>query len=105
VLCGSVQHNPPSRFLSEITTNLANNYGGGILPIGNDNPPDYSDNLQPKMLANAPILTDLHEGDSVEHQIFGVGTIISCDGDTISVKFNNSGVKQLNIEFAPLKKL
>lgn len=105
VLYGSVQHNPPSRFLSEITTNLANNYGGGILPIGNDNPPDYSDNLQPKMLANAPILTDLHEGDSVEHQIFGVGTIISCDGDTISVKFNNSGVKQLNIEFAPLKKL
>jgi DNA helicase-2/ATP-dependent DNA helicase PcrA len=105
VLYGSVQHNPPSRFLSEITTNLANNYGGEILPIGNDNPPGYSDNLQPKMLAKTPTLTDLHKGDSVEHQIFGVGTIISCNGDTISVKFNDCGVKQLNIEFAPLKKL
>ena len=105
VLYGSVQHNPPSRFLSEITTNLANKYGGGILPIGNESSPDYSDNQPPKLLAKPPILTDLHEGDSVEHQIFGVGTIVSLDGDTISVRFNDSGVKQLNIEFAPLKKL
>jgi DNA helicase-2/ATP-dependent DNA helicase PcrA len=106
VLYGGVQHNPPSRFLSEITTNLANNYASSTLPLTNETLPSATNSLAtPSLSTQPPELPEFYEGDRVEHQNFGIGTIISCDGDTVQVRFKNENVKQLNITFAPLKKI
>ncbi|MGD0284260.1 MAG: UvrD-helicase domain-containing protein [Candidatus Saccharimonadales bacterium] len=102
VLYGGIQHNPPSRFLSEITTNLANNYASSALPSSNEFLPGTT---TPGLFDKPLELPEFHKGDRVEHQNFGVGTVIGCEGDTVQVQFKNKSVKQLNIAFAPLKKL
>jgi hypothetical protein len=48
---------------------------------------------------------ELSEGDSVRHQIFGVGTVMELDGDNATIYFKGRGAKKLNISFAPLEKL
>ncbi|MBC7707753.1 UvrD-helicase domain-containing protein, partial [Polaromonas sp.] len=112
LLYGGVQHNPPSRFLSEIdsefTANVtdssfANAYGGG----GQN---DYENEWQPSeakaVISDEPrYVPDLNEGDGVKHQIFGIGTIMEMDGDTAVVYFKGKGTRKLNISFAPLEKL
>lgn len=103
VLYGGVQHNPPSRFLSEITADLANNYAGSLLPLTGETIPGMSNDLA--LQDNLPELPELKAGDRVEHQNFGIGTVISCDGDTVRVQFERNGTKQLNIAFAPLRKI
>ncbi|HUD07518.1 MAG TPA: UvrD-helicase domain-containing protein [Candidatus Saccharimonadales bacterium] len=105
VLYGNVQHNPPSRFLSEITSDLENNYGPSMLPIAEAGASGSRDNSSSTRPEKSPDLPSLHKGDKVEHQNFGIGTVISCEGDTVSIRFKNNVTKQLNIEYAPLKKL
>jgi hypothetical protein len=48
---------------------------------------------------------DLNEGDSVKHQLFGVGTIMEMEGETATIYFKGKGAKKLNVSFAPLEKL
>ena len=114
LLYGGVQHNPPSRFLSEIDaefsanvtdSSFANAYGGSRQN-------DYESEWQPgqssatKAVSDEPhYVPDLYEGDSVKHQIFGVGTIMEMDGDTAVVYFKGKGTRKLNVSFAPLEKL
>jgi hypothetical protein len=50
-------------------------------------------------------LIELNEGDSVEHNIFGKGTVLEIDGDNATIYFKGKGMKKLNVAFAPLKKL
>jgi DNA helicase-2/ATP-dependent DNA helicase PcrA len=49
----------------------------------------------------------LHEGTLIEHQRFGKGTIISIEGEgenqKATVKFVNTGTKQLLLKFAKFK--
>ena len=45
-------------------------------------------------------------GDAVDHKTFGVGTVVSVDGDKLVVKFSKSGAtKTLLLGFAPIVKL
>ena len=45
-------------------------------------------------------------GDAVDHKTFGVGTVVSVDGDKLVVKFSKSGAKKtLLLGFAPIVKL
>jgi DNA helicase-2/ATP-dependent DNA helicase PcrA len=98
VLYGSVQHNPPSRFLSEIDSQFLQhqsmsqfeqqNFGAGQLQ---SNEPRY--------------VADVNEGDQVRHQLFGIGTVLEVDGDNAVIYFKGKGAKKLNISFAPLEKL
>jgi DNA helicase-2/ATP-dependent DNA helicase PcrA len=98
VLYGSVQHNPPSRFLSEIDSQFLQhqsisqfeqqNFGTGQLQ---SNEPRY--------------VADVNEGDQVRHQLFGIGTVLEVDGDNAVIYFKGKGAKKLNISFAPLEKL
>ena len=44
-------------------------------------------------------------GDSVEQPLFGKGKIVDTDGDDVAISFGTKGVKKLNTNFAPLKKL
>lgn len=44
-------------------------------------------------------------GDKVEHEKFGIGTVITAEGNTITVVFESVGTKKLAKDLAPLKKL
>ena len=115
LLYGGVQHNPPSRFLSEIdaefTANItdssfANAYGGGG-QRQDDYETEWQPGSEPKVvLDDEPrYIPELSEGDAVRHQIFGVGTVMELAGDTAVIYFKGKGTRKLNISFAPLEKL
>jgi DNA helicase-2/ATP-dependent DNA helicase PcrA len=104
LLYGGLQHNPPSRFLSEIDGEflpaMDAGYNPAPLPFGPlagspaaaiDNEPRY--------------VPELNEGDGVRHQTFGPGTVLEIDGDTALIYFKGKGARKLNIAFAPLEKL
>lgn len=120
MLFGSVQHNPPSRFLSEVdakfvpsdnsigfgggdaysATTLRGDHGGGYAR------PEVEDiTPQPPVSDEPRYIPDFYEGDTVKHQLFGVGTIVELDGETATIYFKGKGAKKLNISFAPLEKL
>jgi DNA helicase-2/ATP-dependent DNA helicase PcrA len=112
VLYGGVQHNPPSRFLSEIDGEFADtsqgDYGGygsrgGYDPYGSSAAPD------PKAFAPADdeprYVPELTEGDMVRHQVFGEGQVMELSGENAVIYFKGKGSKKLNIAFAPLEKL
>ncbi len=48
---------------------------------------------------------ELAEGDGVQHQLFGTGTVLELEGETATIYFKGKGTKRLNIAFAPLEKL
>lgn len=132
MLYGGVQHNPPSRFLSEIGANIqsdAGSYGfsggergvysqsgghgsgggafGGFERMSLQNIPEPGMLGTPKeFVDDGPrYVPDLSEGDGVRHQVFGVGQIMEMDGDVATIYFKGKGAKKLNIGFAPLEKL
>jgi DNA helicase-2/ATP-dependent DNA helicase PcrA len=102
LLYGGVQHNPPSRFLSEIdgevhlASGFEDNFAG-----------DFSGVPRPSATAAGEqrYIPELSEGDGVKHQLFGVGTVLELDGDNATIYFKGKGTKKLNIAFAPLEKL
>ena len=97
LIFGSRQFNPPSRFLADMgASEVAPTIAGFTLSkqVGN--------------LVDTEIIYDddgLEIGDKVSHQLFGTGTIVAIDGTTLSIAFNDRGVKKLNGAFAPLKKI
>lgn len=100
LLYGGVQHNAPSRFLSEIDGTFQADAGGfSFEPTFNDAGTSSQNYDEPRYVP------ELDEGDNVKHQVFGVGTIVELDGDTATVYFKGKGAKKLNISFAPLEKL
>lgn len=103
MLYGGVQHNPPSRFLSEVDGQVQHDSGS----FGFGFAPNVPEQIQPSPTAsNEPrYVPELNEGDVVKHQIFGEGTIVEMDGDTASIFFKGKGLKKLNTAFAPLEKL
>lgn len=116
MLYGGVQHNPPSRFLSEIDGEFAQNNSflqnsgtrGNTSEFGES--PQYDPHYNPWDQTPATddepqYVADLNEGDSVRHQLFGVGTVVELDGDNAVIYFKGRGSKKLNIAFAPLEKI
>lgn len=104
LLYGGVQHNPPSRFLSEID-------GQFMPPESSFEPskPNFNAEpiaFQPKNLPEEPrVVPEINEGDVVKHQLFGTGTVVELDGDNATIFFKGKGAKKLNIAFAPIQKL
>jgi DNA helicase-2/ATP-dependent DNA helicase PcrA len=95
LLYGGVQHNPPSRFLSEIDAESS-----ATTSFDDDR------NLgQVEMSSEPRYVPELNEGDGVRHQIFGVGTVMEIEGDNAVIYFKGKGTRKLNISFAPLEKL
>jgi DNA helicase-2/ATP-dependent DNA helicase PcrA len=93
-LYGGRQHNPPSRFLSDIEgASLAQNPEFDSLQGAS------SDSSEPRYVP------ELEEGDGVKHQLFGEGTVLDLEGETATIYFKGKGTKKLNIAFAPLEKL
>lgn len=95
LLYGGLQHNPPSRFLSEISgdtvTASSVSFASPLASPASNSEPHY--------------IPELEEGDNVRHQLFGQGTVLSLDGEVAAIYFKKTGTKKLNIAFAPLEKL
>ncbi|HUD03387.1 MAG TPA: UvrD-helicase domain-containing protein [Patescibacteria group bacterium] len=101
ILYGGVQHNPPSRFLSEIDSQFqthASLIGASFMSDSGEQIPFEEINEPNNNL-------ELEVGDTVRHQLFGIGTVTEVEGDNVAVYFKGKGAKKLNIAFAPLEKL
>lgn len=98
MLYGSSQHNPASRFLSDIDGDISapeTTTESIFKPIGTTETPDY---IPESSLQVEP-------GARVKHQIFGTGTVVEVDGEMLSIAFSGKGIKKLNASFAPLELL
>lgn len=103
MLYGGVQHNPPSRFLAEISSEVSEqNY-----PSSNSDFFDQNVFARPpeKVDTEPQYVLELEEGDVVSHQVFGNGTVVEIEGDMVAVYFKGVGAKKLSLSIAPLKKL
>jgi DNA helicase-2/ATP-dependent DNA helicase PcrA len=102
LLYGGMQHNPPSRFLSEIDgeVHLASDFEPTFAPKQNSFNGTY-----PLADRGERYVPELSEGDGVRHELFGLGTVLELDGDNAMIYFKGKGTKRLNIAFAPLEKL
>lgn len=100
MLYGSSQHNPPSRFLSDIDSSILKQppvqQSAFGLPEAQS---DFAEDLAHEPQIQASV------GAKVRHQLFGVGTIVGVDGEMLSIAFSGKGVKKLNASFAPLELL
>ncbi len=110
MLYGGVQHNPPSRFLSEIDAEFqsTNSYEVANSGFGDSDifVPRMPAPANPEVASHEPrYVPDLNEGDGVRHQVFGQGTVMEIEGDTAVIYFKGKGARKLNISFAPLEKL
>jgi DNA helicase-2/ATP-dependent DNA helicase PcrA len=101
-LMGSSAHNPPSRFLKDIPSNL--------LTFPTAQATEAS--KRPTMPAAGPLPSKpaLRAGEHVSHAMFGEGIVVSCTaagGDQeVTVAFKGSaGVKKLLLSLAPLEKV
>ena len=109
LLYGGVQHNLPSRFLGDIdrgfqTANGSQDYFGlGATPSASH--PTVDMGLTDASLPELRYLPEVNEGDEVRHKIFGLGTIVSINGELVTVHFKGKGTKTLNLGFAPLEKV
>jgi len=116
MLYGGVQHNPPSRFLSEIDADFkpasTDAYGGAFSGFGQSLDGNFGPISQTHDSENQPIddgepryVPDVTEGDHVRHKLFGDGIIMELDGDNATIYFKGKGAKKLNIGFAPIEKI
>jgi len=94
MLYGGLQHNPPSRFLSEIDSSAQ------VASPSIDELPRYD-----QVDDEVRYVPELSEGDQVRHQLFGTGTVVELSGEEAVIHFKGKGTKTLNISFAPLEKL
>jgi DNA helicase-2/ATP-dependent DNA helicase PcrA len=106
MLYGGVQHNPPSRFLSEIDGSFQTDSGSIDSTISAwPSAAGYDDSSQMHPDDEPRYVVELEEGDSVRHQIFGKGTVMEINGETAIIYFKGKGARTLNLSFAPLEKL
>ncbi|MEO7364244.1 MAG: UvrD-helicase domain-containing protein [Candidatus Saccharimonadales bacterium] len=108
LLYGGVQHNPPSRFLAEISpesvVSVETSYSFTQKPYHHWEA-DESYDQRPEQDTEPRYVPQLDEGDMVRHQMFGTGTIMELDGDNAVIYFKGKGSRKINIAFAPLEKL
>ena len=105
LLYGGVQHNPPSRFLSEIDGSFqvdSVSLGGSMWQNSYDQSNEYD---QSPSYEEPQYIPELYEGDTVQHDVFGTGTVVEMQGETAIIYFKGKGTKRLNTAFAPLKKV
>ncbi len=125
---GNLERSNPSRFLREIDPKYLHYPQTGGKPFhskaGNremfrEEPTSYPErprirkSLKPVIHQYTPFNgsdpSEFSEGDTVQHERFGNGIIVSIEGEppntTASVKFENNGRKKLLLRFAKLKKI
>ncbi len=88
---GQVGYNPPSRFLSEM----------GLF-AGETDLPASAEYIEEEFYDDG---IGIEPGDRVSSPAFGEGEVIEVDGLAVYVRFDSGKTRQLNVEFARLKKL
>jgi DNA helicase-2/ATP-dependent DNA helicase PcrA len=100
---GQPNFNPESRFLTEIPGELVDRQGEEYSPLGLSG----SDFQRPKK-REEPVMV-LEVGDRVLHDKFGMGTVISVQGQNekaeATIDFKSAGQKRLLLRYAPVEKL
>jgi ATP-dependent DNA helicase UvrD/PcrA len=91
LLYGNRQYNPPSRFISEIDAEAAPTDEFSFAGVSQE----------PRVILDD--VPNFIVGDNVRHVLFGIGQVVSIEGAVVGVRFN-TGLKKLNISFAPLQK-
>ena len=88
---GQRGYNPPSRFLADMGSS-AMHVSQNDAMLGRDDEPFYD-------------VPGFEVGDQVNSAQFGDGTIVDVDGMAVTVEFVSGQTKNLNVEYAHLKKL
>lgn len=101
MLYGTSQHNVPSRFLSDIPSELV---VMSRLQPQHTSPSVFSSFMQQDDSSTLPKI-ELSAGERVAHSAFGTGTVVDVDGHEAIVMFDGVGRKTLNLEYAPLRKV
>lgn len=92
LLYGTTQHNPPSRFILDVPSELlSDGESESISSFGQLREPTF-------------VHLELSPGDEIEHAKFGKGIVSSVDGDEIVATFRGLGAKKLSLAFAPITK-
>lgn len=111
---GNFSANPPSRFLDEIPAEYAIEESKGMNTI--NFAPSFSAGFgsssvfaqsTPKPQAMKPRndASAFAAGDEVEHPQFGRGKIVGMQGNVANILFGGYGIKKMNIEIAPVRKV
>lgn len=99
ILFGNSQHNPASRFISEINGGSIDEFNNVIEPAFMPQNTRATQDYVPDFDINIDV------GARVRHQLFGIGTVVDVDGEMLSIAFKGKGVKKLNASFAPLERV
>jgi DNA helicase-2/ATP-dependent DNA helicase PcrA len=125
MLYGTINHNPPSRFVLEVPPEVQaagsewRDVSHGLSAAGTGHsagggswtPQPLRVSGLPTTAASAAAHREellglaLVPGDRVEHSKFGAGTVISIDGDEVTAIFEGHGTKHLSLSFAPIRKI
>lgn len=130
---GQSSANPPSRFIGEIPLELRKGIGmgsagfsgsgwekrgsrrgiagsgseaGGGRVFGQSSASGSRPAVKPEAQKKAAAKMTFTKGDTVDHKVFGRGTITKVDGDTLHVRFSRTGqTKKLLKDYAPIVKI
>ena len=111
---GSPQHNPPSRFLNEVPSQLVDWRRTEAAVTSWRNTSATATQTWRNAVGYAAKSTireipSLVAGDRVLHTTFGMGTVVATSGEgdkaMADVDFGSSGLKRLSLRYAPLEKL
>lgn len=111
LLYGSTQRNAISRFVMEIPPEFCESgliagphkLGVGALKFGGSaQGSGYRSDPFPDEFEH---VVELEIGDIVEHAMFGQGKVLGIEEDDVQVSFDRVGIKRLNLNFAPLRKI
>ncbi len=101
MLYGNTQHNVPSRFISDIPTEMVDQPIGSASNTFTDIARQTFDDDFPDEVDTASVV----KGDKVMHPKFGKGVVLEISGPEVEVKFTKEGIKNLNLQYAPLRKI
>ena len=101
MLYGNTQHNVPSRFISDIPSEMVDQPIGSASSTFTDIARQTFDDDFPDEVDKASVV----EGDRVMHAKFGKGVVQEVSGPEVVVKFATVGIKNLHLQYAPLRKI
>ncbi len=114
---GAPSYNPPSRFLDELPVDLvdwkrlasAPTQWTPTTPSASARSSFRSSNVAARSSKGTRDVVSLDPGDRVNHDTFGLGTVVAIDGEgdraQASVDFGSHGIKRLLLRYAPVEKL
>jgi DNA helicase-2/ATP-dependent DNA helicase PcrA len=122
---GAPQHNPPSRFLAELPSDLVDwRRTEGAITSWRSTSATFQDQDRAKdeatqrwrntvgfgsALPKKKEIPHLEPGDRVLHSVFGMGSVVATSGAGENAKadvdFGSAGIKRLSLRHAPLEKL